>query len=333
MKEVYEFLENYFSNNKYISNLDELYMLLEQQNLNLKEQKEVLVKVYEHNKKVQKQEINKSNKLLEISLIQDEEEIIEFSKPKEKKNPEPLKMDVSEYLNEIKKAENEDEIIELLPKREDLQFDNILSMIIINLYKEKVEILNFIHSQQNMNEVQSMFQEDIDDIDSKIEYILDYKNYEEENEYEEKDNKIIFLKNSFNEPIVFNNLSGYEEYYDSFLELIDRIKKGKFKKMRNFTNNNKIVDIMEVKGFKTRILFARITDDIYVVLAAFVKKCDTNLRHRHFIENISSKYQVQKNVLLNNLENPNFMIEEDKYYQQLITMLSEKKKVKTNEIN
>ena len=131
MKEVYEFLENYFSNNKYISNLDELYMLLEQQNLNLKEQKEVLLKVYEHNNKVQKQEINKSNKLLEISLIQDEEEIIEFSKPKEKKNPEPLKLDVSEYLNEIKKAENEDEIIELLPKREDLQFDNILSMIII----------------------------------------------------------------------------------------------------------------------------------------------------------------------------------------------------------
>lgn len=328
MENVKKFLESYYSDNKYIFNLEDLYILLEK--LTLKERKEFLIQVYQYNKKLQNQAVKVVKQSSNIPIIQEDEAKIEFSKPKQNKKVEALNLDVSNYLNKLKSVTNEEEILNILPKRDESQFENILDKIIIELYKEKVEILNFIHFQKE--DIINFFQEELDEIEFKIEYILDYKDYEEEN-YKSENNKIIFLKNNFNEPIIFNDLNGCEEYYDSFLKLIKRIQTGNFKKMRNFTNNNKIVDIMEVKGFKTRILYSRIAEDTYVVLSAFVKKCNTDLKHRNILQNVSLKYQLQKDTLLNNVKNSSFMANEKLYYDELIEMLSEKKKVKKYEIN
>lgn len=335
MEEIQRYLDKYFENNKYIVSLEELYMLFEKNSLSLKQRKDILKQVYEYNKKVYILEQNKIIKLSNVKIVPEQEEItpVVFL-PSETKEHDALDIEVSNYMLNIRKATTIEQMNNIsLPKRDDPQFDNILSTIIINLYKEKVEIINAIRFQrENDIEIQQLFEEELENIDSRIEFLLDYKNYEDEEQQIEEDNQIIFLKNSSYEPFIFQNLKGYEEYYNSFLELINRIKIGNFKHMRNFTNN-KIVNIIEVKAFKTRVLFTRVKDNIYVILAAFVKKCDTDLRHRHFVENVSQKYQIQKNELLTNLENPEFLVEEENWLHILTEMLNEKKKVKIHETN
>ena len=336
MEKINEFLEKHYKEEKYIVSLEELYLLFEQESISIKDRKDILKKVYEYNKLLQKKEQNKKTTLSKIKIKEEEDEKV-LDVPKiENKRIEPLSLDVSNYVAEIRKCYTYEELKNVvLPNRDDPQFENILSKIIINLYKEKVEIINAMRFQEESEEeIIELFEEELDNIDSRIEYLLDYKNYEDDEATVEEDNQIIFLKNSSLEPFIFQNLKGHEEYYDSFLELISRIKKGNFKHMRNFTNtNNKIVNVIEVKAFKTRVLFTRIKDNTYVVLAAFIKKCDTDLRHRHFVEHVSKKYQVQKNQLLSNLENPKFIVEEENWLQSLNDMLSEKKKVKVREIN
>lgn len=336
MEKINEFLEKHYKAEKYIVSLEDLYLLFEQETISIKDRKEILKKVYEYNKHLQKKEQNKKTTLAKISIKEDDDEVLLDIPQSETKKIEPLDIDVSSYISEIRKCYTYEQLESVvLPSREDPQFENIISKIIINLYKEKVEIINAIRFQEeNEKEIIELFEEELDNIDSRIEYLLDYKNYEDEEEKIEEDNNLIFLKNSSLEPFIFQNLKGYEEYYESFLELIGRIKKGNFKHMRNFTStNNKIVNVIEVKAFKTRILFTRIKDNTYVILAAFVKKCDTDLRHRHFVEHVSKKYQIQKNELLSNLEDPKFITEEEKWLQSLNEMLSEKKKVKVHEIN
>lgn len=337
MKKIESYLNEYFSNNKYFSSLEELYMLFEQESIPLKDRKEILKQIYSHNMKIQKTEQKKKEKTIDTNSIKfDNSEYKIIGQKEENKNVQALKFDISSYMTDIRNAKTLQQLDNILPKKDAVDFDNILSAIIIELYKEKVYIINSIHSHDEKDlEIKQFFEEELEDIDFKIEYLLEYKEYEE---YEEvnvssQNNKIIFLKNSYNEPIIFQNLKGYEEYYSSFLELITSIQSGRFKKVKGFVKENKISDISEVKSFKTRILFAKIKEDTYVVLAAFVKKCDWDLRHRNFVGNISQKYQMQKNELLNNLQSQKFIDSEQTHLYNLLEMLKEKKKVRNHEIN
>lgn len=250
---------------------------------------------------------------------------------KTKKKVEPLQCDITSFMDEIKNFNDMSDLERILPSRDSEQFDNVIDMICVALYREKVEILNLIHEHQEKDpSIHQYFDNELEDIDCRIEMLLDYKNAvieEEENTNKKTTNKIVFLKNSLGEPMIISSLKGYEEYYDSFLELINSIIDGTFKNKRTFLNNNKIVDMMEVKGFKTRILFSRLRDNIFVVMPAFVKKCDTDLRHRNLIQKVSQMHQMQKDTLMCLVDDEEFMLQEKHYLEELIKMLEEKKKV------
>lgn len=336
MNEIQELINGHMQKNKYISCLEDLYVLFEKNSISYSERCIILKEIYKYNKKVHASEERRAQKLekmenQKIVVAQSKPEKISRSIEKSNKNVEALQCDVSLYMDKIKNFSDVGELEIILPSREDEHFDNIIDMILTKLYQEKVEIINLIHEQQeNEPSISQFFDEELEDIDYRMETLLDYKNdffEEDEISTEKTNNKIVFLKNSFGEPMIISSLKGYEEYYESFLELINSIIDGTFKNKRTFLNNNKIVDLMEVKGFKTRILFSRLKNDIYVVMPAFVKKCDTDLRHRIIIQNISQMYQLQKDELMNALDNEDFMKQEQYYLDELIKTLDEKKKV------
>lgn len=336
MEEILKIIDLHIQTNRYINCLENIFVLFETYDIPFSERKDILKQVYEHNQKLYNEETRKEDKIAKIGTMKcSVKKVVEPIVEKTvKQQPEALNCDVSKYLNKIKEANEVDEIISILPERDNPDFDNILSSILINLYKEKVEIINFMNEQENRKEIEGIFESELDEINFKMETILDYKDYVPDIELPKgNNNRIVFMKNSTLEPVIFQNLKGYEEYYESFLDLLNSIIDGSFKRMRTFTNNNKIDNIYEVKNFKTRILFTRLKDNVYVVIAAFVKKSDTELRINNFITNCSQQLSLQKNTLLAGISNEEFMIQEDKYLADLKQMLSERMKVRKHELD
>lgn len=334
MDEIHKLMDYYIKNNKYISCLEELYVLFEKNNISCSEQKTIMTEIYRYNEQIHGLEERRSYELDKIKnhksmVIKPIEEMI-VEAPKTKKNIESLQCDVTPYMEKIKNFSSIGELENILPNRDSEQFDNVIDMIVVKLYHEKVELINFIHEQQQVEKnIYQFFDDELEDLDFRIDTLLDYKNNMNLLEgpvLESSTNKIIFLKNSFGEPIIFSDIKGYDEYYDSFLELINLISIGDFRRSRVFTNNGKIVDMMEVKGFKTRILLSRLKDNIFVVLSAFVKKCDTDLRHRNLLQNVSYMYQNQKETLINLVDNEQFLEQEKMYLDELVEKFKEKRK-------
>jgi len=336
MEEILKIVDVHIKTNRYINCLENIFVLFETYDIPFSDRNVIINKIDEHNQRLYEQEKAKSKRISKIGPIKNNKKskTEPMNERTEKQKPEALNIDVSNYLIKLKDANTLDEIISVLPERDDLDFDKILSTILIYLHKEKVEIINFMNEQENRKEVESIFDDELDQIDFKMETILDYKDYVEDVELSrETDNKIVFMKNSNFEPVIFQNLKGYEEYYDSFLDLLNSIIDGSFKRKRRFTNNNKINNIYEVKNFKTRILYTRLKKNVYIIIGAFVKKCDTELRINNFVKNCSDQLSIQRDELLAILDDEESLVQEEKYLADLKNMLSERMKVKKHEID
>lgn len=346
MDEIRSLLKKYMEDKKYISCLEELYVLFEKNNISYAERMDFLKLLNDYNMQLYTSEKQKASELEVIekkkTSIQDVPASTQISIISENKRPkkkvEHLNIDVKEYIDNLKKLYGKVKLEEILPDRDNIESENIINSILVNLYKEKVETINFIRENEaDMDEISSLFEDELDLLDSIMESLIDYKNNTEINSFVsptiDTTNRIIFMKNSSNEPMIFQNIKGYEEYYDSFLELLESIVDGTFKNMRVFVNNNKLTNMIEVKDFKTRIQFTRLKDNIFVIISAFIKKCDTDLRHRNFISNCSQNYQSQKNELLNNIEDEDYMNKEAEFLEELRNTLKGKKKVKKHEVN
>lgn len=335
MDEIMAIIDVHIKTNRYISCLENLSVLFEKYNISFTDRKQILRKINEHNQKLYKTEQAKEKELVNIELKSCKPTIVTNEDKKAegiKKVPEPLNCNVSIYMEKLKKAKTEEEIVQCLPKKEDSEFDNILSTILVNLYREKVEIINFLNQQENRFEIEEVFEEDLDDIEFKVETILDYmENVVEIELPKTNNNKIIFAKNSSNEPLIFQNLKGYEDEYALFLDLINSIEDGTFKRVRSFADK-RLDYLIEVRKGTARIFFSRI-ENIYVVISAFVKKCNTDLRHRNFMANSSKIYQLQKEQLSEYIKNAEYMSLEGKYLNDLKEMLGQKARVKKNEFN
>lgn len=328
-------IDECIKNNEYFLRFEELNLYFEENSISCSDRIEILKKLKEHNKKIYDREKTKAKEFLNMKNINNKtfaDTQFLFQEEKKVNNVESLKCNVDEYFEKIEKTKNINEIFNLLPDRNNPEFDNILTMIMVKLYAKKVEILNFM--KQYKEDVYEIFEGDLNLIEEKIEKILDYKDQKEEKiENVSSCNKVVFLKNSNGEPTIFNNLKGYEEYYDSFLELFNSILDGTLKNFGTYNNNNKINGLYKVKLFKTRIIFSRINEDTFAILGATKKKTDNDLRYRHFLENLSAINEVKKQDFIDIAEDFELLKVEDEYKEKLIYLLENKKKVKTHEAN
>ena len=87
-----------------------------------------------------------------------------------------------------------------------------------------------------------------------------------------------------------------KEYYDSFLQLLLSIQNNKFKNRKNLTD---IAKVLEVKNFKTRIIFARVGQAKYAILGLFMKKVDKDKVQRDFIVTRQEQFRCQIETLKN----------------------------------
>jgi len=87
------------------------------------------------------------------------------------------------------------------------------------------------------------------------------------------------------------------ESFESIKMLINSIKTGRFKNLKNFSNNDKTKGLLEVRDIsnKTRILFEPIGNKTYCIIGGIVDKRETNSIYKERLINRFSKYKNDKN--------------------------------------
>ena len=152
MNEIQQLINSYIEQNKYISCLEELYILFEKNNISSEDRTSYMKEIYKYNKKIYAIEQKKSQKLDNM----EKNKIVtttakEISIPvsiNTNKKIEPLQCDITPFIEEIKKFNDISDLDYILPDRNSEQFDNVIDMILVELYREKVEILNLICEHQ-----------------------------------------------------------------------------------------------------------------------------------------------------------------------------------------
>ncbi|HIQ94044.1 TPA: hypothetical protein IAB29_02780 [Candidatus Ventrenecus stercoripullorum] len=114
---------------------------------------------------------------------------------------------------------------------------------------------------------------------------------------EPQENELVYLKSDIGNYYALKDLDDIpKEYYASFLELLLSIKNNRFKNRKNLTDISKV---LEVKNFKTRIIFSRVGQTKYAILGMFMKKVDKDKLQRKFLLARQDQFLRQVETLKN----------------------------------
>ncbi len=183
-----------------------------------------------------------------------------------------------------------DMIVETLPPKNMKNFRKIFNKILLELERIKKDYTGMVAS--SFSDEQELWRQEYLKIALIQKEIIEYRdknieNIDVKNENitvsGEKSNEVYFLKDSRGNIFFQKDLESIsQEYYESFNRLLQSILDGSYiyKNYHYFNSNHKKVagDIITVKGFKTRIIFERVSLYQFVILGAFIKKTNQNTR-------------------------------------------------------
>lgn len=150
-----------------------------------------------------------------------------------------------------------------------------------------------------------------------------------ESEETQKENTLVFVPTPSGEIRVISDIEHIDqEYYEKFLGLFLSIKDGSFKNVKRFAPNSKWSRICEVKDFKVRVCFKRLTDDTYAVITAFTKKSNNEKYYQSSLTQKFDDFEKMEQGIRDSLTNEEFMAEQAKYEAELFRILMGNKKDK-----
>lgn len=321
--------KDFFKGKSFITN-EELDHLINTQDLDEIEIRNALIEVRDINQRYyfkelkRNQELKKTQNDLTLSVPISKELVNE----PEEKNEKQI-MDISFYLNQIKKCKSIDEIISVLPKNNNYDFELLINTILMHYIEECVEIENFIVSEELTDDEHEEFLSELHRKQEVMNKIIEYRNQPVKQEVEIEKNNLIYLTSSSGNIYALNDLKNIDvDYYDSFLELLNSIIDGSFKNVKNFSNNNKIGQLYEVKDFKTRIVFDRIDKNTFIIISIFMKKTDKDLKYREQIVNRAQKYRNIREMLKMLCRNSEYIEENKDITIELKNILSKKGEIR-----
>lgn len=306
---------------------------------------------YEQKSRVELQELEQQeiriNKLKnEISRLKlnkkapTKEEVTQTRNPivqtKEEKD-DSFEDEVSFYLGNYRQLRDdftEEEIKHILPKKKNPRFKDILLRLSSESIKEIKEVKEVLRTEELSSDEIDLCNRIIEKEKRKIEYIKSRLLVSEEvvEEQEEKNNIVLVPTLSGNIRIIDELEHIPNDYYEGFKELINSIIDGTFKNVKQLASNSNLAGITEVKGFKVRVVFTRLNYNTYALVTAFVKKTDTDKLYQESLEGKIRDYHLLESKLKENLNNPEFLEENEKNVQQLWNVLSPKEEPKKKEM-
>ena len=276
-------------------------------------------------------EIDKLRRVAE-TVKKSKKPIIIQVEPQEKKETEIIDEDfeneVEYYLSQLKELKNsniEDEFETSIPSRMHYQYERILTRLKLESIRIIKEIKDLLAEEGLSLEDMNAFKEELDLELKKIELINKVLEPVKETEQTstKKDNKLIFVPTSGGDIRVLDEIDSIPyEYYDRFLGLFQSIKDGTFKNVQRFTGNNELNGLCEVKDFKVRVVFVRLSKDSYAIISAFTKKSDNDKAYRAAVIKKYNDFQLAESSLRKNIQNEEFLELHKTYETELFEKLS-----------
>ena len=239
------------------------------------------------------------------------------------------KVDYYNYLiSSIDDCEDlQDQIESSLPNPNTGDYKTIVLRLKLKLLKSIKETADFISEcrEEFDDEDLEEYKEEIRLCSKKLEILKSESNEEVNENKTSTKNNFFFPVSSMGNIRVIDEIEKISksspEFCSEFLELFQSIQDGSFKRVKRFLNNNKLVGISEVRGFKPRVVFDRIGKNDYAIITAFLKKCDNDRGYKDSLELKIQKYMSQRDNIVKRLNNPEYRALNEQYTNELIGKL------------
>ena len=239
------------------------------------------------------------------------------------------KVDYYNYLiSSIDDCEDlQDQIESSLPNPNTGDYKTIVLRLKLKLLKRIKETADFISEcrEEFDDEDLEEYKEEIRLCSKKLEILKSEINEEVNENKTSTKNNFFFPVSSMGNIRVIDEIEKISksspEFCSEFLELFQSIQDGSFKRVKRFLNNNKLVGISEVRGFKPRVVFDRIGKNDYAIITAFLKKCDNDRGYKDSLELKIQKYMSQRDNIVKKLNNPEYRALNEQYTNELFGKL------------
>lgn len=239
------------------------------------------------------------------------------------------KVDYYNYLiSSIDDCEDlQDQIESSLPNPNTGDYKTIVLRLKLKLLKSIKETADFISEcrEEFDDEDLEEYKEEIRLCSKKLEILKSESNEEVNENKTSTKNNFFFPVSSMGNIRVIDEIEKISksspEFCSEFLELFQSIQDGSFKRAKRFLNNNKLVGISEVRGFKPRVVFDRIGKNDYAIITAFLKKCDNDRGYKDSLELKIQKYMSQRDNIVKKLNNPEYRALNEQYTNELFGKL------------
>ena len=239
------------------------------------------------------------------------------------------KVDYYNYLiSSIDDCEDlQDQIESSLPNPNTGDYKTIVLRLKLKLLKSIKETADFISEcrEEFDDEDLEEYKEEIRLCSKKLEILKSEINEEVNENKTSTKNNFFFPVSSMGNIRVIDEIEKISksspEFCSEFLELFQSIQDGSFKRVKRFLNNNKLVGISEVRGFKPRVVFDRIGKNDYAIITAFLKKCDNDRGYKDSLELKIQKYMSQRDNIVKKLNNPEYRALNEQYTNELFVKL------------
>lgn len=227
------------------------------------------------------------------------------------------------------------DIIELLPDKNNKRFYSIIGRIQLELFQEEKEYLKLFQDSIDDETFLEDLQKEISSYRQKREIISDYLSFLNQknivNKEETKtENQLIYLPTPSGNLYINNDLLAIPiDYYDSFCALFRSIQDGSFKNLKRLNNDSLgRLCIAEVKDYQSRIVFDRIGSRSYAILSVFIKKVTSDKEYRTSLQNRVTVYRNSKAELSRLTHDQYFMEKQNQITQEIFTSFETKDREK-----
>ena len=273
---------------------------------------------------IEKELSSKSTKRVEDDNKTPEKEMI-YDEADEVNSELDDKVDYYNYLiSSIDDCEDlQDQIESSLPNPNTGDYKTIVLRLKLKLLKSIKETADFISEcrEEFDDEDLEEYKEEIRLCSKKLEILKSESNEEVSENKTSTKNNFFFPVSSMGNIRVIDEIEKISksspEFCSEFVELFQSIEDGSFKRVKRFLNNNKLVGISEVRGFKPRVVFDRIGKNDYAIITAFLKKCDNDRGYKDSLELKIQKYMSQRDNIVKRLNNPEYRALNEQYTNEL----------------
>ena len=278
---------NIITTQQLTSEIQKLKLFLQDEKTSIKTTKEIIINPFTNEKKSNKDEVF-------------EEEVLYYY----------------EILKSTEPAEIIDQIKNIVPISDNLEYKRILHRIQLEMIKNINEIKTFIKTEELTEEDISYLEEEILEYKLKIDEISKYLGIK--TKLVKQNNKLFYASD------IKGNIGFLEDIekisigeYPKISKLLTTIKEGTFE-------NDTIIKEPELGNIEIlpteniRIAFSRLTDDKYAIIS--ISLDDKNSYNNLLIKCLD--YKMIESKLINNLENEEYLSLNSQYEQEIIEKLS-----------